>query len=106
MKLEPFAMERMQSTYENHVEFNLSESGVHPLQLGELVDEVPARQALLTETLRYTQTNGTVRLRETIAAMYPAATPDHVQVTNGGSEANYIAMWNLVEAGDEVVMMV
>ena len=39
MKLEQFAMERMQSTYENQVEFNLSESGVQPLRLGELVDD-------------------------------------------------------------------
>ena len=31
-------MERMQSTYENQVAFNLSESGVRPLTLGELVD--------------------------------------------------------------------
>ena len=45
-------------------------------------------------------------LREAIAALYPGATPDHVQVTNGGSEANYITTWNLVEPGDEVVMMV
>ena len=36
MRLEQFAMERMQSTYENQVDFNLSESGVHPLRLGEL----------------------------------------------------------------------
>ena len=28
MKLEPFAMERLQSTYEHQVDFNLSESGV------------------------------------------------------------------------------
>ena len=99
-------MERMQSTYENQVDFNLSESGVHPLQLGELVDTEQARQSLLTETLRYTQTNGTVPLRTAIAALYPGATPDHVQVTNGGSEANYITTWNLLEPGDEVVMMV
>jgi aspartate/methionine/tyrosine aminotransferase len=105
MRLEPFAMERMQSTYENHVDFNLSESGVQPLQLGELIDAAPARQALLGETLRYTQTNGTVPLREAIASLYPGATPDHVQVTNGGSEANYVATWNLVEPGDEVVVM-
>jgi aspartate/methionine/tyrosine aminotransferase len=26
-------------------------------------------------------------------------------VTNGGAEANYVATWHLVEAGDEVVMM-
>ncbi len=106
MRLEPFAMERMQSTYENQVAFNLSESGVHPLTLGELVDDEAAREALLGEELRYTQSNGTQPLRESIAALYSGATPDHIQVTNGGSEANYITTWNLVEPGDEVVMMV
>jgi aspartate/methionine/tyrosine aminotransferase len=106
MKLEPFAMERMQSTYENQVDFNLSESGVHPLDLGELVDDAAGRDALFAERLRYTQSNGTIPLRDAIAALYPGATRDHVQVTNGGSEANYITTWNLVEPGDEVVMMV
>ena len=106
MRLEPFAMERMQSTYENQVAFNLSESGVHPLRLGDLVDDAAAREQLMSETLRYTQSNGTIPLREAIAAIYPGATTDHVQVTNGGSEANYITTWKLVEPGDEVVLMV
>ena len=106
MKLEPFEMERLQSTYEHQVEFNLSESGVNPVTLGELVDDGASRAALLAESLRYTQTNGTRSLRESIAASYPGATADHVQVTNGGAEANYITTWNLVEPGDEVVMMV
>ena len=106
MKLEQFAMERMQSTYENQVEFNLSESGVHPLRLGELADDARSREALLAEPLRYTQSNGTEPLRARIASQYPGATIDHVQVTNGGAEANYIATWNLVEPGDEVVFMV
>ena len=99
-------MERMQSTYENHVTWNLSESGVHPLSLGELVDDDAAREALMAEALRYTQSNGTAALRDAIATQYPAATRDHVQVTNGGSEANYVTTWNLVEPGDEVVLMV
>jgi aspartate/methionine/tyrosine aminotransferase len=106
MKLEPFALERLQSTYENEVDFNLSESGVEPLTLGELVDDPASREALFTESLRYTQTNGTPPLRDAIAACYPGAAADHVQVTNGGAEANYITTWNLVEPGDEVVMMV
>ncbi|MBZ5556670.1 MAG: aminotransferase class I/II-fold pyridoxal phosphate-dependent enzyme [Acidobacteriia bacterium] len=106
MKLEQFAMERMQSTYENQVAFNLSESGVHPLRLGELVDDSASRESLLAETLRYTQSNGTAPLRLLIASQYPDATPDSVQVTNGGAEANYISTWNLVERGDEIVMMV
>ena len=37
MRIPRFAMERMQSTYENLVEYNLSESGVHPMQVGELL---------------------------------------------------------------------
>jgi aspartate/methionine/tyrosine aminotransferase len=106
MRLEQFAMERMQSTYENQVEFNLSESGVHPLHLGELVDDAASRDALMAEPLRYIQSNGTLPLRQSIAALYSGATADHIQVTNGGSEANYITTWNLVEPGDEVVMMV
>src|SRR2546427_11178740 len=106
MKLDTFAMERMQSTFENQVDFNLSESGVQPLTLGELVDDGAAREQLLSEPLRYSQSNGTIALRQTIAAMYPGATADHVLVTNGGSEANYVTTWNLVEPGDEVVLMV
>lgn len=106
MRVDEFAMERMQSTYENQVDFNLSESGVHPLTLGELANDDASRQALFAQELRYTQSNGTPELRAAIAAMYPGATIDHVQVTNGGSEANYITTWNLVEPGDEVVLMV
>jgi aspartate/methionine/tyrosine aminotransferase len=106
MRVEPFSMERMQSTYENQVDFNLSESGVHPLQLGELVEDARVRDALMREGLRYTQSNGTAALRELIASHYPGATPAHVQVTNGGAEANYVTMWNLVEPGDEIVFMV
>lgn len=106
MRVEPFSLERLQSTYENEVEFNLSESGVHPLRLGDLVHDTAARDALLAEALRYTQTNGTPALRTQIASLYPGATAGHIVVTNGGSEANFVATWNLVETGDEVVMMV
>ena len=61
--------------------------------------------ALLEQELGYPQTNGTVELRESIAGMYPGATPDHVQVTNGGSEANCILLMRLVEPGDEIVFL-
>jgi aspartate/methionine/tyrosine aminotransferase len=37
--------------------------------------------------------------------MYPGATPAHIQVTNGGSEANCVTLLHLVQPGDEVVMM-
>jgi aspartate/methionine/tyrosine aminotransferase len=60
---------------------------------------------LLAVRLGYPQTNGTIGLRELIAGMYPDATAEHVQVTNGGSEANCILLMQLVEPGDNVVFM-
>lgn len=106
MQVEQFEMERMQSTYENLVAFNLSESGVHPMRLEELIGGGDAVAHLLQQRLGYTQSNGTVELREAIARLYPGAGIDHIEVTNGGSEANLLVTWRLVEPGDEVVLMV
>ncbi len=105
MKIGAFAMERLQSTWENRVSWNLSESGVHPLTVEELADTAEMRAALLAQPLGYPQTNGTIELRGLISEMYPGATVDHVEVTNGGSEANCISLWHLLEGGDEAVLM-
>ena len=106
MKVEQFAMERMQSTYENLVEFNLSESGVRPLSARELVEDTVELEGLLDQPLVYSQSNGTLELRAAIALQYPGAGVDHIEVTNGGSEANFITTFRLIEPGDEVVMLV
>ena len=106
MQIPRFAMERMQSTWENLVEYNLSESGVHPMKVEDMLADAPDRAALLAQELIYPQSNGTIALRERIAAMYPGATVDHIEVTNGGSEANFVTLWHLVEPGDDVVVMV
>jgi hypothetical protein len=104
MRLEPFAMERMQSEWENRVRHNLSESGVHPMAPGELLAP-EEREELLQQKLVYVQSNGSEGLRSAIAALYPGAGVDNVVVCNGTAEANYIAAWRLVEPGDEVVMV-
>jgi len=104
MKIEHFKMERMQSTWENVVEFNLSESGVHPLSLRELASREELDE-ILSSGLGYSQSNGTPELREQIARLYPGAGPDCILATNGSSEANFLLMWSLIEPGDEVVFM-
>lgn len=106
MRIPKFAMERMQSTYENLVDYNLSESGVHPMTVEELLGDDVDRSALLSQELLYPQSNGTIALRERISALYPGSTVDHLEVTNGGSEANFVTLWHLVEPGDEVIVMV
>ena len=105
MKLEPFLLERFQSIWENSVPWNLAESGVHPLSVGELLALADDPPDLSEVALGYPQTNGTLDLRRTIAEMYPAATPDHIVVTNGGSEANCTLLMRLIEPGDRVIFM-
>ncbi len=100
-----FDMERMQSKWENVVDYNLSESGVHPVTVRELVDDPAVVEELLTTELNYPQANGTIELREHIAALYPGATPDNVLVTVGCSEANFITTQTLLAPGDEMVVM-
>ena len=101
-----FDLERWQSTWENRVRFNLSESGVHPLSIRELLALAGApSDPLLDVRLGYSQSNGTDTLRQRIAALYPGASPDQVLVTTGSAEANYVAALRLIEPGDKVAMM-
>ncbi len=106
MAIELFEMERMQSTWENVVEFDMSESGVRPLTLRELVEMGFDLEAFLDEPLGYSQSNGTPELRGRLAALYPGATADHIEVTNGTSEANYLIALSQVRAGDDVAIQV
>jgi aspartate/methionine/tyrosine aminotransferase len=102
VKIDVFKMERMQSTWENVVDYNLSESGVHPLNLKELLTPAELEDLARVE-LGYTQTNGTVGLREGIARLYPGVGLEQVLATAGSSEANFLLMWSLIEPGDEVL---
>jgi aspartate/methionine/tyrosine aminotransferase len=105
MQIEIFELERVQSLWENRVEYNLTESGVHPYTLNELLDEQDVA-ALTDVRLGYGQTNGSIALREAIAALYPGAGSDNVVVTNGSAEANFVATWCTLDDGDEIVYMV
>jgi len=102
----PFQLERWQSTWENRVRYNLSESGVHPLSIRELLDLAGASVApLLDVRLGYSQSNGTDLLRERIAALYSGVSPEQVLVTTGSAEANFVICWRLIEPGDKVAVM-
>ncbi len=105
MNLRIFELERFQSLYENTVPFNLTESGFHPFTLKELL--TPDEIEKLTQTvLGYGQTNGSIPLRKRIAALYKNYNEENVLVTNGSSEANFVACHSLLKKGDEVAIMV
>lgn len=104
MRIPLFHMERTQCLYENEVRWNLSESGVEPLRVEELLGpEMDA--ALLSQTLKYPEADGSELLRERIAAFYPGASASNVLVTTGCSEANYAALWGLLDERDRIAVM-
>jgi len=105
-QFQPFLMERMMSKFEQDVEYNLSESGVHPITVRELLgDDSRLIDELLATGLNYPHVNGIPELRRNIAALYDGARPENVLVTVGAAEANYITTRTLLGAGDEIVVM-
>ncbi len=105
MKIERFQMERTQCLYENEVEFNLSESGVSPLSLGELVSDKAQRDELDALPLGYPHSTGRESLRRNVARFYGSTDYESALIVNGGSEANYITLWGLVGPSDRVAFM-
>ena len=106
MRIDRFEMERTQCLYENQVEFNLSESGVNPLSMQELVEGDQERlSALLGLGLRYDESDGSLELRERIASFYPGANAENVVVSHGTSEANYTTFWGMLDSDGRAAVM-
>ena len=102
MNFRVFAMERWQSTYEHAVEYNLSESGVHPATLADIgIDP----QELAAIRLGYSASNGTERFRSLAASLQNDASAENVLVTIGGIEANFHAVARLISPGDEALLL-
>ena len=105
MKFEEFELERNQSLFENEVDYNLSESGVHPLPLKDILTQDEQEELLCTE-LFYGYTTGTPELRKQITGLYNGVGVDNVLATSGSAEANFLAIMTLLEPGDELIYMV
>ena len=102
---QPFEIERLMSRWEHEVDYNLSESGVHPVPLRDLLPDSCALREFLDTELGYPQTTGTLALRENISRLYPGASPENVLTTVGAVEANGIALASLFDPGDEIAVM-
>ena len=106
MTFTPFDLEYTQSIWEQKVDINLTESGVHPIRLDELLGEDGEKVAeLLATEINYPHVNGNPALRQNIAALYDGAGLDNVLVTVGAAEANNVIMQTLMEPGDELLTM-
>ena len=104
MKFPSFDLERIQSIYENSVEINLTESGIEPLSLKELMNPKELEE-LLNLPLGYGYTQGTPLLRQRISNLYEGVDENNILVTSGSSEAIFLSALLTVSKDDRVVMM-
>ena len=108
-KFQPFEMERMMSALEQEVEFNLSESGVHPITLGALLGDDPdSVTRLLATEINYPHVNGIPELRQAVAAdidrrLEVAVDPDDVIIVPGGKVTMFFAVLCFGEPGAEII---
>lgn len=102
----PFDLEYTQSRWEQDVDFNLTESGVHPLTLSQLLGDHPTLfDELLAMEINYPHVNGIPELRRQIASLYEGCDADSVLVTVGAAEANQIIAQTLIQPGDEIATL-
>ena len=106
MTIERFRMERYQSLHWHEVDYDLSESGVLPRTIRELLGPAADAESFLATKLGYPLSEGSEETRSNIAAWYPDAAANNVTIVNGGSEANFLALWSLLEPGDRLAFMV
>ncbi len=107
MKIRDFGVEMWMNAYENDCTHNLAETCVRSLTVEELLDLSGKREETLEQLvqtrLTYGDIPGSPRLRQAIAGLYQAMSPERVTITNGAIGANALTMLTLVEPGDRVI---
>jgi aspartate/methionine/tyrosine aminotransferase len=105
-KIPLFEMERYQSKYWHVVAHDLSESGVLPMTIRDLLGPAADAETFLSTALGYPLSEGAPASREAIAEWYPGASADNVTIMNGGSEANLLSLWSLLRQQDRLAFQV
>ena len=95
--------------HETHVKYDIAESGILPMTTAELLDMLPpadraaALDRLLALPLSYSEARGTEELRGLLAATYARGDAEHILVTTGAIEANFLLFNELLNPGDHVI---
>ncbi|MDI6705947.1 MAG: aminotransferase [Bacillota bacterium] len=107
MNVKPFLVEEWMNKYEMDAVYNIAETCVDSLTLGELLslseDPMDFLGGLQDMKLTYGHIEGSPELRTLIAGLYKGLDSGNVIVTHGGIGANFLLHYSIVDPGDRVI---
>ena len=107
MKIRPFKVETWMNEHENEGLYNLTESCVSPLKMGELLDLLNIKEkyldTFLDMKLDYGDINGSDELKKQICQLYDTVEPCNIAIAQGAINANEMAIMELIEPNDEII---
>jgi aspartate/methionine/tyrosine aminotransferase len=111
MRIREFGVETWMNRWETRCRFNLAETCVESLAVGQLLELADIDGSAFLAELRalkltYGAIEGTDRLRDAIAALYLTVRSGDVVVAHGAIGANHLVYEALVEPGDRVISIV
>jgi len=105
MKLSPFKLERYFAKYEFNVRYMLCGSDCQSFTIKELLALEPdASERFQGHWLGYTESPGSPSLRQEIARIYTAISPDQILVHSGAEEAIFLFMHAVLNPGDHAIV--
>jgi aspartate/methionine/tyrosine aminotransferase len=106
LKIEPFRLERYFAEHEFSVTRQLSCSDCETLSLNRILNLLDEKEKnhFMNISLGYTESNGSLSLREEIASLYQGFNPDEVFVA-APEECIYLTLNSLLEKGDRVMFI-
>ncbi|KAE8393977.1 long-chain fatty acid transporter [Aspergillus alliaceus] len=111
VQVKEFAVEQWMDKYEHSAKYNIAETccaSISLKDLQELSEDKSLSPLDLATKLTYGAIRGSERLRGTLANLYSVKTPtplpsDHVLITPGAIQANFLLLYSLVGPGDHVI---
>ena len=105
-EIAPALLEGWMRDYYFSTEIDIGSSGVENFSLTELYQLTNLTQEELNNVVFHDSSSlGSLQLRQAIASRWSNGDPEQVMVTHGSSEANFLIMNGLLNAGDEVVVL-
>lgn len=110
MKIKPFGVEQWMDLYETSCTYNIAETCVDSLSLRELEELIGSEnyfvENLLDKRLTYGEIPGSDYFRRGVASLFKDVDTENILSTNGAIGANFLALFTLIEPGDEVVSII